>query len=469
MFDGMNDLWIKSFEEKFRSLCVVKSDAASLRLAASDHTEDFQCMPQVVAEPNNTGVVSQILKWANEHGVPVTPAGALTGLSGGALPVHGGIALSTRRMDRILSVDEMNHQVRVQPGVIVQQLQEEVQAKGLFYAVDPASRGTCTIGGNIAENSGGPRAVKYGVTKDWVLNLEVVLSDGSVIKTGANTLKNSTGYNLTALMVGSEGTLGIVTEATLKLLPWPSHNALMLVPFKKAENACRAVAEIFRKGAQPSALEFMERSAIELAQSFTGDYSLELERETMAHLLLEVDAFRHADLMPQVERILPAIEACGGGEPLFADDEAAKNKLWKLRRSVGEAVKAKSTYKEEDTVVPRGTLPDLLRAVKVIGNEFGFESICYGHAGDGNLHVNILKQDISDERWEQELPSAIRLIFEEVMSLGGTISGEHGIGLVQKPFMDLAFSKRALQLQREVKKVFDPKGTLNPGKIFPEP
>ena len=465
----MNDLWIKSFEEKFRSLCVVRSDAASLRLAASDHTEDFQCMPQVVAEPNNTGVVSQILKWANEHGVPVTPAGALTGLSGGALPVHGGIALSTRRMDRILSVDEMNHQVRVQPGVIVQQLQEEVQAKGLFYAVDPASRGTCTIGGNIAENSGGPRAVKYGVTKDWVLNLEVVLSDGSVIKTGANTLKNSTGYNLTALMVGSEGTLGIVTEATLKLLPWPSHNALMLVPFKKAENACRAVAEIFRKGAQPSALEFMERSAIELAQSFTGDYSLELERETMAHLLIEVDAFRHADLMPQVERILPAIEACGGGEPLFADDEAAKNKLWKLRRSVGEAVKAKSTYKEEDTVVPRGTLPDLLRAVKVIGNEFGFESICYGHAGDGNLHVNILKQDISDERWEQELPSAIRLIFEEVMSLGGTISGEHGIGLVQKPFMDLAFSKRALQLQREVKKVFDPKGTLNPGKIFPEP
>jgi len=458
MFDDMNDLWIKSFEEKFRSLCVVKSDAASLRLAASDHTEDFQCMPQVVAEPNNTGVVSQILKWANEHGVPVTPAGALTGLSGGALPVHGGIALSTRRMDRILSVDEMN-----------QQLQEEVQAKGLFYAVDPASRGTCTIGGNIAENSGGPRAVKYGVTKDWVLNLEVVLSDGSVIKTGANTLKNSTGYNLTALMVGSEGTLGIVTEATLKLLPWPSHNALMLVPFKKAENACRAVAEIFRKGAQPSALEFMERSAIELAQSFTGDYSLELERETMAHLLIEVDAFRHADLMPQVERILPAIEACGGGEPLFADDEAAKNKLWKLRRSVGEAVKAKSTYKEEDTVVPRGTLPDLLRAVKVIGNEFGFESICYGHAGDGNLHVNILKQDISDERWEQELPSAIRLIFEEVMSLGGTISGEHGIGLVQKPFMDLAFSKRALQLQREVKKVFDPKGTLNPGKIFPEP
>jgi glycolate oxidase len=372
-------------------------------------------------------------------------------------------------MNRILSVDEMNHQVRVQPGVIVQELQEKVQSKGLFYAVDPASRGTCTMGGNIAENSGGPRAVKYGVTKDWVLNLEVVLSDGSVIETGANTLKNSTGYNLTSLMVGSEGTLGIVTEATLKLLPWPSHNALMLVPFTQTENACRAVAEIFKCGAQPSALEFMERSAIELAQSFTGDYSLELQPETSAHLLIEVDAFRFDDLMPQIERILPAIKSCGGGEPLFADDEAAKNKLWKLRRSVGEAVKAKSIYKEEDTVVPRGTLPNLLRAVKAIGADFGFESVCYGHAGDGNLHVNILKQDISDERWERELPEAIRLIFKEVIGLGGTISGEHGIGLVQKPFMDLAFSKRALQLQREIKRVFDPKGTLNPNKIFPEP
>ena len=469
MFDGMNDLWIKSFEEKFHSLCAMKLDAESLRFAASDHTEDLHYLPQVVAEPENTEMVSQIMRWANEQGVPVTPAGALTGLSGGALPVKGGIALSTRKMNRILSVDEMNHQVRVQPGVIVQELQEKVQSKGLFYAVDPASRGTCTMGGNIAENSGGPRAVKYGVTKDWVLNLEVVLSDGSVIETGANTLKNSTGYNLTSLMVGSEGTLGIVTEATLKLLPWPSHNALMLVPFTQTENACRAVAEIFKCGAQPSALEFMERSAIELAQSFTGDYSLELQPETSAHLLIEVDAFRFDDLMPQIERILPAIKSCGGGEPLFADDEAAKNKLWKLRRSVGEAVKAKSIYKEEDTVVPRGTLPNLLRAVKAIGADFGFESVCYGHAGDGNLHVNILKQDISDERWERELPKAIRLIFKEVIGLGGTISGEHGIGLVQKPFMDLAFSKRALQLQREIKRVFDPKGTLNPNKIFPEP
>lgn len=468
MFDSMTQLWIKSFEETFSGHLIIKRDAESLERAARDHTEDFHFCPHVVVEPENTEQVSEVLRWANEHGVPVTPAGALTGLSGGALPVEGGIALSSRRMNQILLIDESNHQVRVQPGVIVQELQEAVQAQGLFYAVDPASRGTCTIGGNIAENSGGPRAVKYGVTKDWVLNLEVVLADGSVIKTGANTLKNSTGYNLTSMIVGSEGTLGFVTEATLKLLPFPRHNALMLVPFDSAENACGAVAEIFKAGAQPSALEFMERSAIELAQHFTSDHSLELQPDTEAHLLIEVDAFRFDDLMPQVDRILPVIERFGGGDPLFADDEASKNALWHLRRTVGEAVKAKSVYKEEDTVVPRGTLPQLLHAIKEIGNEFGFESVCYGHAGDGNLHVNILKQDITDERWNRELPKAIRQLFEQVIQLGGTLSGEHGIGLVQKPYMDLAFPERSLRLQREIKRAFDVNGILNPGKILPD-
>jgi len=224
---------------------------------------------------------------------------------------------------------------------------------------------------------------------------------------------------------------------------------LMLVPFASAERACAAVAEIFKSGSQPSALEFMERSAIELAQDFTGDDSLKLLPDTAAHLLIEVDAFRFDDLMPQIERILPVIQKCDGDDPLFADDEASKNKLWRLRRAVGEAVKSKSIYKEEDTVVPRGALPQLLQSVKKIGRDFGFESVCYGHAGDGNLHVNILKQEMPDARWEEELPLAVRAIFEEVIALGGTLSGEHGIGLVQKPFMDLAFSERALQLQRE--------------------
>ncbi|MEC8369055.1 MAG: FAD-binding oxidoreductase, partial [Bacteroidota bacterium] len=265
----------------------------------ADETEDLVFMPDVVMEPESTAEVSAILAWAHAHGVPVTAGGARTGLSGGALPICGGIALSLRRMNRILSIDTLNHQAVVEPGVITEELSNAAAEFGLMYAVDPASRGTCTLGGNLAENSGGPRAVKYGVTKDWVLNLEVVLADGTVIETGANTLKNSTGYNLTQLMVGSEGTLGVITRATLKLLPLPRHQALMLVPFSSAESACAAVAAIFQAGAMPSALEFMERDAVLLAQEFTGNHEPALGPDDAAHLLIEVDGFAAGDLMPQ--------------------------------------------------------------------------------------------------------------------------------------------------------------------------
>ena len=439
----------------------------ALRAHASDETEDLAFMPDVVMEPESTAEVSSILAWANTHGVPVTAAGARTGLSGGALPVHGGIALSMRRMNRIWSIDVLNHQAVVEPGVITEELSNAAAEHGLMYAVDPASRGTCTIGGNLAENSGGPRAVKYGVTKDWVLNLEVVLADGSVVETGADTLKNSTGYNLTQLMVGSEGTLGIITRATLKLLPLPRHQALMLVPFKSAKSACAAVAAIFQEGAMPSALEFMERDAVLLAQAFTDTYEPALAPDDEAHLLIEVDGFAAEDLMPQCERILPALEAHNAGEVLLAQTAAEKEALWFLRRRVGEAVKAASTYKEEDTVVPRGKLPELLAKVKALGAEHGFRSICYGHAGDGNLHINILRDGLDDDAWNNTLTAAIRALFEEVVKLGGTLSGEHGIGWVQKDFMDIACSPQQLALMRGVKDVFDPKGILNPGKVFP--
>lgn len=437
-------------------------------LHGSDETEDLLFPPDVVVEPETTEEVSQLLAWANRHAFPVTAAGARTGLSGGALPVQGGMAMSMRRMNKIWSIDTLNHQAIVGPGVITEELSNAAEAHGLMYAVDPASRGTCTIGGNIAENSGGPRAVKYGVTKDWVLNLEVVLANGRVIETGANTLKNSTGYNLTQLMVGSEGTLGIVTKATLKLLPLPRHQALMLVPFSSAEDACAAVAAIFQSGAMPSALEFMERDAIVLAQTFAGVAEPELSPEDAAHLIVEVDGFSAEELMPQCERILPVLEAHRCGEVLFAESAAEKEKLWFLRRRVGEAVKSESVYKEEDTVVPRGELPALLRKVKSVGAKHGFRTVCYGHAGDGNLHVNILKDDLSEEVWERMLPSAIRDLFEEVVRLGGTLSGEHGIGWVQRGYMDLACSPAQLDVMRAIKAVFDPQDILNPGKVLPE-
>ena len=432
-----------------------------------DETEDLVHPPQVVVRPRTTGQVAAVMKACHTHRVPVTPIGARTGLSGGALSVHGGVGLALDRMDRIVDIDERNLQVTVEPGVITQVLQEAVAEKGLYYPPDPASRGSCSIGGNLAENSGGPRAVKYGVTRDFVLNLEVVLPDGEVIWTGANTLKNSTGYDLTRLLVGSEGTLGIITKAVLRLVPLPRENRLLLVPFDSPYKACEAVSAVFRAGITPSAMEFMERDAIDWSLRFIGDDSLSVPDEVQAHLLVEVDGNDPDALMKDCEAILEVMEAHGAGEVLFAETAAQKDKLWLLRRKVGEAVKSNSVYKEEDTVVPRYELPRLLEGVKEIGRRYGFQSVCYGHAGDGNLHVNIVKGDLSHEAWKEEVPKAIREIFELTVSLGGTLSGEHGIGLVQRPYMDIAFSKVQLDLMRRVKEAFDPLGILNPGKVLP--
>ncbi|HPQ59087.1 MAG TPA: FAD-linked oxidase C-terminal domain-containing protein [Flavobacteriales bacterium] len=432
-----------------------------------DETEDLVHPPQVVVRPRTTGQVAAVMKACHTHRVPVTPIGARTGLSGGALSVHGGVGLALDRMDRIVDIDERNLQVTVEPGVITQVLQEAVAEKGLYYPPDPASRGSCTIGGNLAENSGGPRAVKYGVTRDFVLNLEVVLPDGEVIWTGANTLKNSTGYDLTRLLVGSEGTLGVITKAVLRLVPLPRENRLLLVPFDSPYKACEAVSAVFRAGITPSAMEFMERDAIDWSLRFIGDDSLSVPDEVQAHLLVEVDGNDPDALMKDCEAILEVMEAHGAGEVLFAETAAQKDTLWLLRRKVGEAVKSNSVYKEEDTVVPRYELPRLLEGVKEIGRRYGFQSVCYGHAGDGNLHVNIVKGDLSDEAWKEEVPKAIREIFELTVSLGGTLSGEHGIGLVQRPYMDIAFSQVQLDLMRRVKEAFDPLGILNPGKVLP--
>lgn len=433
-----------------------------------DETEDYNFPPHVVVKPGTTEEISEIMKLANKHELPVVPIGGRTGLSGGALSISGGIGLSMERFAKILDIDTQNLQVTTEPGVITQVLKEAVAEHGLFYPVDPSSMGSCFIGGNIAENSGGARAVKYGVTKDYVLNLEVVLPTGEIIWTGANTLKNSTGYNVTQLMVGSEGTLGIVTKIVLKLLPQNSHNVLMLVPFYKAEQACEAVSAVFRAGIVPSALEFMERDALEWTMRFVEGVSVPLKDNIQAHLLIEVDGNYPDVLFQEAEKIMSVVEAFEIDEVLFADTDDQKNALWKMRRAVGEAVKSNSIYKEEDTVVPRYELPTLLKGVKDIGNKYGFQSVCYGHAGDGNLHINIVKGEMSDENWETEVPKGIVEIFELTVSLKGTLSGEHGIGYVQKNFMPLAFDTTQLHLMKGIKQLFDPNNILNPGKILPD-
>ena len=431
-----------------------------------DETEDLQFPPAVVLKPSTAEEVSAILRFCNDHKIPVTPLGARTGLSGGALCVAGGVGLSMEKFNRIINIDTLNGQVITEPAVITQVLQEECAKQGLYYAPDPASRGSCWIGGNLAENSGGPHAVKYGVTKDFVLNLQVVLPNGEIMWTGANTLKNSTGYNLTQLMVGSEGTLGVITQAVLKLLPLPQHNLLMLVPFASAEKACEAVSAVFRAGITPSAMEFMERDAIDYTMQFVDGATIPVGPDVQAHLLIEVDGNYVEQLMADCEKVSEIMMQFECGEILFAEDQAQKDQLWKVRRKVGEAVKSHSIYKEEDTVVPRYELPRLLAGVKSIGKKYGFHSVCYGHAGDGNLHVNILKGELADDVWNDMLPKAIREIFELTVALGGTLSGEHGIGWVQKHYMDIAFPEFQLELMRGIKRVFDPNGILNPGKIF---
>ena len=441
-------------------------DLDNLKEYSHDETEDLSFLPEVVLKPISPEEVSKILAYCNANRIAVTPSGARTGLSGGALPIHKGVALSMEKFNKILHIDEKNHQVTTEPGVITQVLQNAVKEKGLFYPPDPASKGSCFIGGNVSENSGGPKAVKYGVTKDYVLNLEVVLPTGEIIWTGANVLKNATGYNLTQLIIGSEGTLAVITKIVLRLIPHPTHDLLMLVPFFDAEKACEAVAAIFRAGITPSGLEFMERDALTWTQKFTGDQTIEVKENHAAHLLIEVDGFNMDILMTECEKIMTVLETFETDEILFAESDAQKNSLWSMRRKVGEAVKSQSIYKEEDTVVPRYELPRLLHYVKKIGKKYGLHSVCYGHAGDGNLHVNIIKGDLSDEQWENDLPLAIRELFTEVVKLGGTLSGEHGIGLVQQPYMDIAFTEVSLNLMRSIKSVFDPNGILNPGKIF---
>ncbi|MEC9209328.1 MAG: FAD-linked oxidase C-terminal domain-containing protein [Bacteroidota bacterium] len=430
-----------------------------------DETEDLSFPPEVVVKPLTTQEVSSIIKYCNEERIPITACGARTGLSGGSLPIFGGIALSLERLNTVIKIDERNLQATVQPGVINQVFRDAVEERNLFYPPDPASKGSCFLGGNLAENAGGPKALKYGVTKDYVLNLEVVLPTGEIIWTGANVLKNSTGYNLTQLMVGSEGTLGIITKVVFKLLPLPSRDITMLVPFSVSEKACEAVSAVFCAGITPSALEFIERDAIDWTLKYS-DLEMQITDDVKAHLLVEVDGNDMDLLYKDCEKIADVMAEFGCGEILLADSKSQKEQLWKLRRTVGEAVKANSVYKEEDTVVPRAELAKLLKGVKEIGNKYGFKSVCYGHAGDGNLHVNIIKGEMSDKDWNTKLTFGIREIFELTKKLGGTISGEHGIGLVQKDYIDIVLSEKNIEIQKGIKKLFDPNQILNPGKIF---
>lgn len=451
-------------------IAIVGKDAvinthADLEKYSHDETEDLSYYPEVVVKPRSAEEISALLKLCNEHMIPVTPRGAGTGLSGGALSVMGGLLISMERFDQILNIDEQNLQATVEPGVITELFMNAVAEKGLLYPVDPASKGSCFIGGNVSHGSGGPRVVKYGTIREYILNLEVVLPSGEIIWTGANTLKYASGYNLTQLMIGAEGTLGIITKIVTKLIPHPTNDALMLASFPSNESACAAVSAIFRAGIVPSAVEYMERKCFEWVKAYNR-VQFDLKDEDAAFLLIEVDGTDNDVIFTECEKINQVLEGFGCKDVLFADSAAKKAELWRIRRAIGESVKINAVYKKEDMVVPRAALPQLVKGIKEIGNEYGFDSVCFGHAGDGNLHLNIIQGSMSDVNWNNKLNDGIAEIFELTVSLGGTISGEHGIGLVQKEFMPIKYTDVHFELWRGIKKVFDKNNILNPGKIF---
>jgi len=443
----------------------VLTGTSELEKYSHDETEDLEYYPEVVVKPASPQEVAALLVLCVKHHIPVTPRGAGTGLAGGALAIMGGLMIAMERFNKVLEIDERNLQATVEPGVITEVFMNKVAELGLLYPIDPSSKGSCFIGGNVAHGSGGPRVVKYGTIREYILNLEVVLASGDIIWTGANTLKYASGYNLTQLFIGSEGTLGIVTKIVVKLIAAPTLNALLLASFKDNDTAASAVSAIFRAGIVPSAVEFMERRGIEWVKEKDGVY-FDLKDDAAAFLMIEVDGTDMDVIFSDCEKINVVLEQFGCTNVLFAETAAQKEDLWHMRRTMAVSVKANSIYKEEDCVVPRAALPTLIKGIKDAGAKYGFESVCYGHAGDGNVHINILKGNMSDDDWNNKLKDGIREIFELTAQLGGTISGEHGIGLVQREFMPIKYSPVHFQLWQGIKNVFDPSGILNPGKIF---
>lgn len=441
----------------------VTQNVEELQDVSHDYTEDLSFLPEILIFPENTQQVSDCVKLCSKFNIPIYTRGAGTGLSGACLPVKGGLVLSTKKMNRILEIDTQNMMATVEPGLINFNLKQALEPHGLTYPPDPASFGSSTIGGNVAHGAGGPKAVKYGTTRDYILNLEVVLPNGEIIWTGANTLKNATGFSLTHLFIGSEGLLGIITKIVVKLVPKTNHELLMLAMFEKAEDAAFAVNKVLLSGVVPTGLELMEVSGVKIAAEATKT-NFPIPNNVEFYLLIILDGNEQDLLMLQAEQIFPILDENGAFEVLMPNNSQMAEDWWKVRRSIGETVKQQSIYKEEDTVVPRAYLPQLLTGVKEIGSKYGFRTVCYGHAGDGNLHVNILKDQLSDVQWEIEIPKAITEIFELCKKLGGTISGEHGVGLVQKSYLDVVFTPEHWRLMKGIKTVFDPQNLLNPGK-----
>jgi glycolate oxidase len=421
-------------------------------------------LPEAVVFPGSAEKISRILKLANEHRFPVTPRGAGTGRSGGSVPIEGGVVLVLTRLNRILEINRHDLVAVVEPGVILGRLKWEVEAQGLYYPPDPASAEFCTIGGNVAECAGGAVAVQWGVTRDYVLGLEVVLPTGELIEAGTRTMKGVVGYDLTRLFLGSEGTLGVITRIILRLVAKPAARQTLAAGFATLTAAARAVSQILTAGLAPTALEFMDRTTLNCVREMLP---FELPDAAAALLLVAVEGHPH-DLEERAAAIARFCKAQGARPVLWARTEAEADNLWKARKVVSPALlKVKPNKVSEDVVVPLGAIPELIDGLQKISQHRGLLIPCYGHAGDGNIHVNVLYDRKVDEELQQVSPTVAE-IFALTRELRGTLSGEHGIGLTKAPYLGLELSGAAMALQQRLKRAFDPNHIMNPGKIFPE-
>ncbi len=434
------------------------------RITHSFDATQQQFLPDIVVHAATTDEVSRVVRLANAERIPILPRGAGSGFTGGSLPIQGGIVLVLTRMNRILEIDTDNLIAIVEPGVITGRLQQAVEKLDLFYPPDPASKDFSTLGGNVAECAGGPRCVKYGVTRDYVLGLEVVTPTGEIIHTGGRTMKNVVGYDLTRLFVGSEGTLGIVTRIILRLLPKPEARKTMLVAFATIDGAAQAVSAIIRGKIIPTTLEFMDGSAIDCVRQ---TMPLDLPPECRAVLIIEVDGDR--DLLDgQTRRIQEIIQPLGVLETRIAETPEQSEAIWKVRRSISPSLRRLNPNKfNEDIVVPRSKVPDMIRALEAISNRFGVPIVNFGHAGDGNIHVNVMV-DLAENGMEEKVQQALDEIFRTTVALGGSVSGEHGIGTAKTPYIGMELDSATLATMQAIKKALDPNNIMNPGKIFPE-
>ena len=435
---------------------------------AEDYSHDelggIKKMPDVLIRVLTTEEVSAVMKYANEKEIPVVVRGSGTGLVGAAVALNGGIMIETTAMNKILELDEENLTVTVQPGVLLMELAEFAENNDYLYPPDPGEK-SATIGGNISTNAGGMRAVKYGVTRDYVRGLTVVLPDGSIQKLGGKIVKNSTGYNLMQLMIGSEGTLGIITEAILKLIPLPKITESLLVPFESVEKGIRAVPEIIKSKASLTAIEFFERETILFAEEYLGKKFP--DTKSPAYLLLTVDGNDRAVIENEMTAVAKLCMELGAPDAYIVDTDERKESVWKARGAFLEAIKASTTEMDEcDVVVPRNKVAEFIEYTHALSREIGIRIPSFGHAGDGNLHVYVCRDDLSQNEWENKLNLAFGKMYSYANKLSGLVSGEHGIGFAKKQFMLDTYGEEQIALMRGIKSVFDKKGILNPGKLF---